>query len=73
MKQIIIAIVFSLAANSIFAQSYKEQLQKVNNYLKTFDNGYYGYLEIKDGYLYDRFSSGKYSKSEINTLVRPLP
>jgi hypothetical protein len=40
----------------------------VNDFLKTFDNGYYGYLEIKDGYLYDRFPSGKYSKSEIKYL-----
>ena len=51
-----------------FSQSYKEELKKVNDFLKTFDNGYYGYLEIKDGYLYDRFPSGKYSKSEIKYL-----
>ena len=53
---------------NIFSQSYKEELKKVNDFLKTFDNGYYGYLEIKDGYLYDRFASGKYSKSEIKYL-----
>jgi hypothetical protein len=51
-----------------FSQSYKEELKKVNDFLKTFDNGYYGYLEIKDGFLYDRFPSGKYSKSEIKYL-----
>jgi hypothetical protein len=51
-----------------FSQSYKEELKKVNDFLKTFDKGYYGYLEIKDGYLYDRFASGKYSKSEIKYL-----
>ena len=48
--------------------NYQSSLKKINEYLKTFDNGYYGYLEIKDGYLYDRFPSGKYSKSEIKYL-----
>ncbi|MCB9032697.1 MAG: hypothetical protein H6553_02555 [Chitinophagales bacterium] len=47
---------------------YKTALNKVNKYLKTFDNGYYGYLEVKDGYLYDRFKSGKYSKAKIEDL-----
>lgn len=49
-------------------KDYTLELKKLNDYLKTFDNGYYGYLEIKDGYLFDRFSSGKYSKSEIKYL-----
>ncbi|MGG9972281.1 hypothetical protein ACQ33O_10850 [Ferruginibacter sp. SUN002] len=48
--------------------SYATELAKINKFLKTFDDGYYGYLEIIDGYLYDRFKSGKYSKSEIKYL-----
>lgn len=51
---------------------YKAALDKVNNYLKTFDSGYYGYLEIKDGYLYDRFKSGKYSKVLISDLDKAV-
>jgi hypothetical protein len=63
---ILIGILF---LNSVaFSQNYTVQLNKINQFLKTFDNGYYGYLEIKDGYLYDRFPSGKYSKSEIKYL-----
>ncbi|MBK8671875.1 MAG: hypothetical protein IPN93_02495 [Bacteroidetes bacterium] len=66
-KQFILAAI--LFFNSIaFGQNYITQLNKINQFLKTFDNGYYGYLEIKDGYLYDRFPSGKYSKSEIKYL-----
>jgi hypothetical protein len=68
MKKTISAILFITLFHSGFSQSYKEQLKVVNDYLKTFDNGYYGYLEIKDGFLYDRFPSGKYSKSEIKYL-----
>lgn len=44
-------------------------LKKLNDYLKTFDNGYYGYMEIKDGYLYDRFKSGKYTKTLLSDLT----
>jgi hypothetical protein len=53
---------------STSTENYQTALKKVNEYLKTFDNGYYGYLEIKDGFLYDKFPSGKYSKSEIKYL-----
>ncbi|HRH57632.1 MAG TPA: hypothetical protein PLS10_08275, partial [Chitinophagales bacterium] len=68
MKKTISLILFITLFHISFSQSYKEQLKKVNDYLKTFDNGYYGYLEIKDGYLYDRFPSGKYTKSLMNDL-----
>ena len=68
MRKISSALLFIIIINSGFSQTYKEQLKAVNDYLKTFDNGYYGYLEIKDGFLYDRFPSGKYSKSEIKYL-----
>ena len=68
MRKISSALLFIIIINSGFSQTYKEQLKAVNDFLKTFDNGYYGYLEIKDGYLYDRFPSGKYSKSEIKYL-----
>jgi hypothetical protein len=68
MKKTTATILFISLFYNIFSQNYKEELKKVNDFLKTFDNGYYGYLEIKDGYLYDRFASGKYSKSEIKYL-----
>ncbi|MBK9328802.1 MAG: hypothetical protein IPM95_05645 [Sphingobacteriales bacterium] len=68
-KSILAFVLLLLCMQSIYGQTYKIHLEKINNYLKTFDNGYYGYLEIKDGYLYDRFPSGKYSKSEIKFLT----
>jgi hypothetical protein len=54
----------------ISSGNYQTALKKLNEYLKTFDNGYYGYLEIKDGYLYDRFPSGKYTKTLMSDLSK---
>ena len=72
MKRNIVLLIAILACNYVSAQGYSKELKAVNEYLKTFDNGYYGYLEIIDGYLYDRFKSGKYSKSEIKYLGKAL-
>lgn len=58
------------SSKSSVVQNSKTALQKVNDFLKTFDNGYYGYLEIIDGYLYDRFPSGKYTKSLMSDLSK---
>jgi hypothetical protein len=69
MQKTIITILIILSCKITFGQNYATQLQKVNQYLKTFDNGYYGYMEIKDGYLYDRFPSGKYTKTLISDLA----
>ena len=52
--------------------NYTATLKKINDFLKTFDDGYYGYLEIKNGVLYDRYKSGKYSKismSDFSTVT----
>lgn len=55
--------------NNTNPKSYQSELKAVNDYLKTFDNGYYGYLEIIDGYLYDRFKNGgNYCKALINNI-----
>jgi hypothetical protein len=58
MKKIILNLLFVCLSISGFSQSYQTALKKLNDFLKTFDNGYYGYMEIKDGYLYDRFKNG---------------
>lgn len=68
MKKFTSVIIILFIIHCSKAQSYKIYLDKINDYLKTFDNGYYGYLEIEDGFLYDRFKSGKYFKSEIKYL-----
>ncbi|HNE50430.1 MAG: hypothetical protein U0T31_01320 [Chitinophagales bacterium] len=69
MKKIIPILLLQLSVNLSKAQDYQQILLNINNYLKTFDNGYYGYLEIKDGYLYDRFKDGSnYCKSKMEDL-----
>lgn len=63
--------VLSISCLPVFAYgagNYQAELKKLNDYFKTFDNGFYGYFEVKDGYLYDRFSSGKYTKTPVDQL-----
>lgn len=52
----------------ITTANYQTELKKLNDYLKTFDNGYYGYFEVKDGYIYDRFKAGKYNKFKMEDM-----
>ncbi|QQR97085.1 MAG: hypothetical protein IPK18_09300 [Sphingobacteriales bacterium] len=47
-------------------------LQKLNKYLKTFDNGYYGYLEVVGNKIYTRFKSGEYCEANINDLDKAV-
>lgn len=66
-KLFLIVALLSLNFNLLHSQNDLEIiLNKVNNYLATFDNGYYGYLEIKDGYLIDHFKSNDYTKTKID-------
>ncbi|HOU46592.1 MAG TPA: hypothetical protein PLL99_02245, partial [Chitinophagales bacterium] len=66
-KSSLILLLFSF--NFLTAQNYQSELKKLNDYLKSFDNGYYGYIEIKDGYLYNRFKDGtNYCKSKMDNL-----
>lgn len=71
-RQIFLAIaIFSILAILpiiIFSQgtatqsanpNFTNQLQKLNQYLKTFDNGFYGFVEIVNDTLYVRYKSGK--------------
>lgn len=70
MKKSAMLILSILISLSGFSQSYTSELKKLNDYLKTFDNGYYGYLEISGGYLYDRFKSGKHTKALMSDLEK---
>ena len=65
-KSSLILLLFSF--NFLTAQNYQSELKKLNDYLKSFDNGYYGYFEVKDGYIYDRFKAGKYNKFKMEDI-----
>jgi len=66
MKKLTSLILLLCIGYSSFAQSYQPELNKLNDYLKTLDNGYYGHIEIKDGVLYDWFRDGKnYCKANM--------
>ncbi len=68
MKNTLILLFLTIFISKTYSQTYTEALNKVNDYLKTFDNGYYGYLEISGDYLYDYYQSGKYCKANIYDL-----
>lgn len=50
---------------AVFGGSYLEILKKINTFFKTFDQGYYGRLDIKDGVLYDYYKNGTQSSLAI--------
>lgn len=58
----------SLSVKNNSSANYQSALKKLNDYLKTFDNGYYGYFEVKNGYIYDRFKAGKYNKFKMEDM-----
>lgn len=69
MRKLLSTLCLVLVLSTLQAQNYQQALARVNDYLKDFDNGYYGYLEIKDGYLYDRFKDGtNYCKGKMSDL-----
>ena len=72
MRNLITLIILFFTVNTTFGQSYQNELEQANEYLKTIKNGYYGQLDIQDGYLIVRFQSGKESKARINALDQAL-
>jgi len=48
--------------------NYQTALDNLNSYLSNFDNGYYGYFEVKDGHIYIRFKAGKYNKFKMEDI-----
>lgn len=45
-----------------------EALLELNKFLSSFDNGYYGNVEIKDGYWFTNFKTGTYCKAKMSDL-----
>lgn len=72
-QNLIIAILILLNCQFSFAQQYKLQLDKLNNYLKTINDGYYGYFEVNGNDIYLRLQSGKYCKATITDLDKAYP
>jgi len=72
-QKLIIAILILFNCQFSFAQQYKLQLDKLNNYLKTINNGYYGYFEVNGNDIYLRLQSGKYCKATITDLDKAYP
>ena len=69
MKKIFATLIFALLLSTSYSQSYTVLLEKLNVFLKTFDNNWYGHLEIKNGMLYDYYKDGTYSRMNINDIL----
>lgn len=62
---LIISIFITLCTH---AQNYQQQLEDLNSFLKNLSGGYYGYIEVKDGYIYQRFKAGKYNRFKMEDI-----
>jgi len=55
-------------SSSSSTSAYQASLTKLNDFLKTFDNGFYGKLEVKDGYIFTRFKSGSFNQFKMQDM-----
>lgn len=62
----------SLSSSTSINNKYSGALEKLNQYLKTFDNGYYGSLKVEGEYLIDNFKSGDYCKAKISSIDKAV-
>lgn len=62
----------TLATKSGHSNGYTEPLNKLNDYLKTFDNGYYGTFKVEGEYLIETFKSGDYSKAKMSLIDKAI-
>lgn len=51
---------------------YSYELNKLNSFLENFEEGYYGYFEVKDGFVIIRFKEGNYSKFKMEDMAAPI-
>lgn len=69
-KKLTLSFAFLLLLSTAYSQSYTSDLIKINKFLKTFDNGFYGKLEIKNGMLYNYYSNGRYAQVNISDIAQ---
>lgn len=51
---------------------YTYELNKLNAFLEDFEDGYFGYMEVIDEYVYIRFQEGNFSKFRIEDMANPV-
>lgn len=51
---------------------FERQLGQLNALLEDFDDGFFGKMEVVDGYVIIRFQEGKYSKFRIEDMADPV-
>jgi hypothetical protein len=62
----------SSTSKAVGNQKYSVGLEKLNEYLKNFDNGYYGSLKIEGDFLIENFKSGDYCKAKLSSIDKAV-
>lgn len=62
----------ALARKPADSKVYTDELNQLNQYMKTFDNGYYGSFKLEDGYLIETFKSGDYCKAKMTSIEKAV-
>lgn len=71
MKKYILFFCFAFNIGlTVQSQSYEFYLDKINEFLVTFDNGYYGPLSVDETYIYCKIKDGRQSKIIIKEIDR---
>jgi hypothetical protein len=69
MKKQLLLFISIFFLNTAFSQSWQEALNKLNNYLGTYNGGYYGSIKVKDGWMYFVKSGTRAKLDEITVAT----
>lgn len=69
-RTLLLIIILTTLVYKAQSQEYKEHLNVINNFLETFDNGYYGPLSVDDVYLYCNIKGNRQSKIIISEISK---
>jgi hypothetical protein len=56
-------------SNSIL---YEIELEKLNAFLEDFEDGFFGHMEVVDGFVIIHFKEGNYSKFKVEDMTAPV-
>lgn len=70
MKKLLFLFISIFFLHTAFSQSWQDALDKLNSYLQTYNGGYYGPVEVKDGIIYI-YEAGKssFNRAEMDKIT----
>ena len=64
---LLLSILF-ITQQHVQSQGYTKELDALNNFLTSFDDGFFGHMEVKDGYIFTRFKGGSFNKFKMQDM-----